>query len=709
MKRRDFLKSAGAFIVAARLLPACGDNGDKQVQPDGGVQQGVYVFPQGVASGDPRPNSVVLWTRAVAAADDMAVVPVRLEVASDGDFATPVVDMQLTAALESDHTVRVLVTSLSANTTYYYRFTAGADQAVGRTRTAPAATDDVQVNLAWVSCQDYQSGQYGAYAQMLVDDMARAEADQIHFVMHVGDAIYETIDDPSQRALDANFEYLTLKNADGSDRIPLPFPSGGGTNKAGAKFARTVDDYRHLYKTVFADVNIQAARARWPFIYTWDDHEFSNDYWQSQANYIDGVSTDEPSQTRKYNANHAWFEYIPAHLSGAPGVEGVTQNAKDFTPATVTDAPFTTPDATNFVDEPNNAAAVGSMTIYRSLRWGKHVELVMTDERSYRSDHAIPEEFVATLNTAAGQAVFFDPRNFLPLPLVLAMDAGTFANMSMFPLNDQGATIDNPRKDSPPGTMLGKAQRDWWKDTMSGSDATWKLWGNEVPLMRMRVTNPGNQLGFERVLDGDAWDGYNLERNTLMGYLATNQIGNVVALTGDIHAHFGGIVMHNFDAPVDQRIPVMAELVTAGISSNSLFSFYEAATRNLPAALRGLVTVDASAGGGSAFTENINLLITSGTAAAATYAATKSVATANTQADPDANPHIKYVDTNAQGYGYAKVTDTQIEAQLVTINRPIGDATGAPGVLRTASFVIPSGNPAGMTTTVTGTKPFPLS
>ncbi|MEO8702654.1 MAG: alkaline phosphatase D family protein [Kofleriaceae bacterium] len=706
MKRRDFLRGAGAFIVGAKLL-ACGDNSAPDSTPDGALR-GVFGFPQGVASGDPRTTSVVLWTRAVKLADASEPVGLQLQVATDVEFMTVVVDQTIEATAASDHAVRILVTDLTADTAYFYRFVAGEDEIVGRTHTAPAATADAQVNIAWVSCQDYQSGHFGVYRQLLVDDDARPATDRVHFVVHLGDVIYETIDEGSQRALDDDFQEIMLQDADGSDRIVSRFPSGGGTNPGGKKFARTLADYRHLYKTFLSDPQLQAARARWPFIYTWDDHEFTNDSWQSMANYIEGTTADEGSQSRKLNASQAWFEYIPAQLTGASGPAGVTQDAKDFAAATVTDTRFTAPNADNFVDEANNAAAIGAMTIYRSLRWGKHVELVMTDQRSYRSDHAIPEDMVALVNQI--QLVFFDPRNFLPLPIVTLLDQGATANG-----NNPPATIaalgglPNPRRTSPVGTMLGKEQKEWFKATMQASDATWKLWGNEVPMMRMFVRNVGGALGFDRVLDGDAWDGYPTERAELLTFLRTQNVKNVVVLSGDVHAHFAGVLLDDFDAVAP--VPVACELISAGVASNSLFSFYEAATRAVPASLRGLVTVDASAGGGSAFTENLNLLVLHGTAAAGTFAATKSLATALTQSDPTANAHIRYSDTNAQGYGFVKVTGTEIEGSLVTINRPIRNLTSTPpGVKRIATFTIPKDNPGGMTAaTVTGTKPFPLT
>lgn len=704
MKRRDFLRSSGWFVASAALagIPGsgCGDNleGPRSTEPPG-----TYQFPQGLASGDPRQTSVVLWTRVQKGAQP-GPIEVVVQVATDAGFESVVVDQAITATADSDHTVRVLVTGLAANTAYHYRFLAGNDEVAGRTRTAPDAAADVQVNLAWVSCQDYAAGHYSGYRQMIADDDARAEADRIHFVVHLGDMIYETRDDGFQTAIDEQFQPIALFNADGRARGLEPFPSGGGT-RGGNNFANTVDDYRHLYRTFLSDPDMQAARARWPFVQIWDDHEFTNDSWQSQSNYLVGTSTDEAEQVRKLAASQAWFEYVPAHLTGATGVPGVESDAKDFAPAQVSDAAFTPPNDDNFVDEPNNVAAIGAMTIYRSLRFGKHVELVMTDQRSYRSDHAIPEEITA----AAPPGLFFDPRAALPLPIVNLLDQGRTANGGNPPATVPGfGTLPNPRVASPVGTMLGVRQKAWWKATMKGSDATWKLWGNEVPLARMALQRVIGQP-FERVLTGDAWDGYPTERAELLTYLRTEDIRNVVALTGDIHATFASLLVDDFDGAMPQ--PVACELIAAGISSNSLFSFFEAASRPpIPEALRALITVDASGGGGAAFTENFNLWLRHGTASAGAFAATGNLQQALAAADPTVNPHLKYVDTNSQGYGYARITATQIEASLVTIKRPIvrTGASGA-GIKRTATVIVPKDDPAGMTVTVTGELPFPLT
>jgi alkaline phosphatase D len=719
MRRRDFLQRTGWFVVGASLtgIPGCTD--DKKnpppVEAPTPEAQGTYSFPHGVASGDPRDSSVVVWTRAVRNSDAAAAVIVHIEVAPDPDFSTIVADRLVTATSASDHTVRVVVTQLSANTTYYYRFTAGQDSTTGRTRTAPEADEDkVQVNFAWVSCQDLSAGSFGAYRQMIIDDDARADEDKIFAVIHLGDFIYETRASDFQTAIDEAFQPISLKNADGTDRGVPQFPNGGTRSSilgTTVNFAATVDDYRLLYKTFLSDPDLQAARARWPFICIWDDHEFTDDCWQSQANYDPKKSMDEGDQARRLAASQAWFEYIPVQLTGAAGVDGVDSEAQDFTPPAnkVVNAPFSFPDEDNFTEEPNNVAALGAITIYRSFRFGKHVELVMTDERSYRSDHAIPEDI--TSNSA-----FLASRNALPIDLVNQLDAGREANGG-HPLQTLALgtapnvlNIPNPRAGTPPGTMLGAKQKKWFKATMEGSDATWKLWGNEVMMMRLAIPAL-SQTQPPLMVSADAWDGYDTERQELMKFFVDKKIGNVVMLTGDIHASFAGQVMDNFNAlPANQKV-VATELVAPGIASNSLFSFFlAAATLTGNTGLLGLILADATTHGGSPVTENFNLLLTGGVNAAGAFALTHGDFTQAKPAIVATNAHVKYVDTNTQGYGYVKVSEKEVDATIVTINRPIvTPATAAgPGVKRTASFKIPADAPDQMTgPTYTGTLPFP--
>src|SRR4051812_15028846 len=112
MNRRDFLRNSGWFVVGATLV-GCGDNG----KPETNVEPaGTFSFPQGLASGDPRASSVVLWTRVVLSdpgGDASAAIPLRVHVSTDPAFTTLIVDLSLMAAEDNDHTVRILVTGLS--------------------------------------------------------------------------------------------------------------------------------------------------------------------------------------------------------------------------------------------------------------------------------------------------------------------------------------------------------------------------------------------------------------------------------------------------------------------------------------------------------------------------------------------------------------------------------------------------------------------
>ena len=711
MKRRDFIKLSGCFVATASLTGVgCGDDDGQAV--DAGPTN-TYSFPEGVASGDPHPASVMLWTRVVAEMAETTTT-VTAEVADSDTFDNIVAttDMDITAA--SDWTLRLLVEGLNPATWYWYRFRAGNNTStVGRTRTAPAKTADVRVNLAWTSCQDYVAGLYDAWTQMIEDDKAAAADDQIHFVLQVGDFIYETRGSGFQGAIGPDLMPIELNNRDGSPRTVEAFPSGGGVVDD-ETFAVTLDDYRHLYKQFLRDPALQEARARWPFVQTWDDHEFTNDAWQSQANFDEDATLGEASQNRKVAANQAWFEYIPANLSGADSVPGVTPAASDFVPADVNDTAFTDFDSNLLATNADNLAAINSMTIYRSLRFGANVELIMTDLRSYRSDHAIEEDLTV------GNPAFFDPRNALPIDMVNIFDAGMTANGGSPPSQVLGVT--NTRMTSPPGTCMGATQKQWFKDTLSGSDATWKVWGNEFPLFRVLVRQGPLPLLADRVANADAWDGYNYERKELMAYIASNSIANVVAFSGDVHAHYAGYVNDDYDADVGDQTPVMVEFTAAGIASNSLFSFFEKPTREGTAmALRPLITYDATdnPGGAEPLIENMNCTILYGSYAANAAAVTarsdamaKAAIDAERLSHPDANPHLTYVDTNAQGYGVAFITADEVRATLVTMERPI-NPSGGPAVKRTASFTVPkvdAGNPPTMTGPVfTGTKPWPFS
>ncbi|MCZ7681859.1 MAG: alkaline phosphatase D family protein [Sandaracinaceae bacterium] len=332
--------SAGAAGLAP-VLPACGGGPSRPVEE---------VFPQSVASGDPRETSIVLWTRAVpeGGAGD---ADVTLELASDE--ASPR-RWRSTPACWS-HARRPITasarrsTGLTAGTTYFYRFThAGTRSRVGRFRTAPAGDADTPVRFAFVSCQDYVGRYYNTLLRLLDD-----EHDDLAFVLHLGDYVYETTGDPG---------FMMT----GSERIvelrapeeAIALGSGDGVYYA----ARSLSNYRDLYRTYRSDPILQRLHERFSFICIWDDHEFSDDSWQDHGTYSDGLREEQDTERRRAS-EQAWWEYTPA----APE------------------------DAAAGLQEVDPSELVPSV-IGRAFRFGRHLSLAVTDYRSFRPDHPTPED-----------------------------------------------------------------------------------------------------------------------------------------------------------------------------------------------------------------------------------------------------------------------------------------------------------------------------
>lgn len=711
MYRRQFLKTAGCFVASASALSlfGCGDEDSPESTSEGA---GLVTFPQGVASGDPQENSVVLWTRAVPKTGD-GTVSLRLDVSEKEDFSSTVVKKMLEATSATDFTVRVFVEDLMPDRTYWYRFVADTDKSrTGRTRTAPSQGADTGVRFAWVSCQDYAANFYGAWRKLINDDKAAAASDQLHFVLFIGDFIYETRDAGFMQAVNDDLEPQELKSAKGVPRVVPEFPSGGKMRDDGAQYADSVDDYRHLYHTYLSDPDLQEARARWPFVQVWDDHEFTDDCWQTQANYTRDDTLDEPSQRRRVAASQAWFEYVPAALSDVKPIGDVARAAKDFEHVDVEDVHY---DDVVVVNEPNNVKAIGAITLYRNFRWGKHLELVLTDNRSYRSDHAMAEQ------VTLGHITIFDPRVGLPKDAVNAMDAGREANGGK--PQDKVLGFENTRKDQPPGSMLGVAQKAWWKAVMQASEATFKVWGNSVPLLRFLLdhTAVAGLIPDDLVLSDDAWDGYNTERKELLGFLKDKKIANVISVSGDHHAHFAGVVNDDYDA--DQQTPVLVDFTAAGISSNSqwaavaavLNSAFTGPLADVVAPVKKLITYDATELGGSdKAVVNLNTLILYGSKSASVAAETNDLDQVRAARLDTVNPHLRYVDSHAFGYGLAAVSADEFKATLVAIERSYKDlGTESPKLLRSAAFKVARvDDPTKVSLDppeITGKKPFPLA
>ena len=218
------------------------------------------LFPQGVASGDPDPHSVILWTRRPF--DQGTRQMLAVEVAEDEAFGRVIAHSRTPVSAKSDWTTRVLVGGLKPSHTYWYRFTDGQGNGsrIGRTRTAPLADDPRPVNFAFVSCQDVNEGTLNAFRRMIFEDERAPAADQLEFVLHLGDFIYEIVEYPDE--VKTRYDRIIYEVA----RIP------DGGKVGNFHFPLNVEGYRAVYKGYLADPDLQDARARWPFVAMWDNH-----------------------------------------------------------------------------------------------------------------------------------------------------------------------------------------------------------------------------------------------------------------------------------------------------------------------------------------------------------------------------------------------------------------------------------------------------
>src|SRR5579862_4660997 len=291
------------------------------------------LYPEGVASGDPDPTSVILWTRRPFESGGRRVLTV--EIAEDDAFRRVVAKASAPVSAESDWTTRVLVGHLKPSRVYWYRFTDGEGNGsrVGRTITAPLANDSRPVNFAFVSCQSLNEGKLNGYRRMIFEDKRAAAADQLGFVLHLGDFIYEVVEYPDE--MPTRYDRTIYEVG----RIP----DGGQTGKF--HYPLTVEGYRVVYKGYLADPDLQDARARWPFVSMWDNHEFSWQGWQSLQKF-DGVT--RPAQSRKVAANQAFFEYQPARL-----IRPNSTSLETFDPPRVADLPVSAFDEHGLGTEPN--------------------------------------------------------------------------------------------------------------------------------------------------------------------------------------------------------------------------------------------------------------------------------------------------------------------------------------------------------------------
>ena len=282
--RRRFLEglTAVAGVAAVSTLPV--DRAAAAVKP----LSGGYPFSLGVASGDPTPDGVVLWTRLAPDPFErrggMPVQPVGVDwkLADHASMRGVVRSGRALALPQLAHSVHVELDGLEPDREYFYQFSyGGVLSPVGRTRTAPRPGASLRsLSFAFASCQLWEHGYYSAYRNMAEEDL--------DVVVHLGDYVYEGDID-----------------ADGGARDrwvpPVARPAPQNLRQWRARYA--------LYKS---DKNLQRAHARFPWMVTWDDHEVVNDYAADQSTYTGDIST------LRANAYQAYYEHQPLRARSIP-------------------------------------------------------------------------------------------------------------------------------------------------------------------------------------------------------------------------------------------------------------------------------------------------------------------------------------------------------------------------------------------------------
>jgi alkaline phosphatase D len=274
--RREFLQRAGAGLAATPLL-GCGSSGSIGDALGGATSP----FLHGVASGDPLPERVILWTRVTPPAGMEGDIPATLTLAEDPELRLNARTLAVTAIAERDWTIKHDADGLVPGQTYYYRFSAlGFDSPVGRTRTANQ--DGQRLRMAVVSCSNYPVGFFNAYRFI-------GERADLDVVLHLGDYLYE----------------------------------GGGAGGVGRaheprREILLLEDYRQRHAQYKADPDLQLAHRQHPWITVWDDHESTNNSRRDSAqNHTEGPIEEGGEgiwQVRKAIAQRAYDEWMPIRL-----------------------------------------------------------------------------------------------------------------------------------------------------------------------------------------------------------------------------------------------------------------------------------------------------------------------------------------------------------------------------------------------------------
>ncbi|MGB3401517.1 MAG: alkaline phosphatase D family protein [Microcoleaceae cyanobacterium] len=527
------------------------------------------VFPLSVASGDPTENGVILWTRVNPDVYD-ETLPLEYEVSSDEEFNQTIVSGEVPAAQfspERDYTVQIDLAEeghLEANHIYYYRFKyKDTYSRTGRCRTLPAENgpDFNFLRLAVLTCNDYSSGYFNAFHRLADEN--------VHFVIHLGDFAYEYPQYPE------GYGEIYRTDIKLQDKEFVPDDPHKGSR------ATSLRDFRQIYRKYREDPALQSAMEKHTWIIILDDHEIADDaYWDYNNNALGahpdhGIYQKYPQGTVKANeemnklysnAMQAWTEYVPARWKKISAAEGGERGEhyklyREFKFGRLVDLFLT--DSRTYRDRPEGEEG----TYYNPLTWkntsnnnkmlekltdakadnpnADTVELVK-QFRKEQIPQMLQEAKAANPDTDLVKLV----EQLCNKQMLEALKKAKAANpdtdlvklVEQLCKNDSGEEAPKDWKWS----MLGKDQKEWLVNGITQSQADWQLWGNQTLLATSDVVE---------MQAHDDWHGFKAERYEILQRIKDShknkEASRFVVFTGDMHTSLISYLKTSFEEDFD--------------------------------------------------------------------------------------------------------------------------------------------------------------
>lgn len=503
MDRRQFLRfAAGAFTVSSlgSALSGCNPTTGGNTAPDN-AGNGTYKFPQGLCSGDPSSSSGVFWTRVVRTDGVPGDIPVTLEISltpmsSVASGFRLFKQIELVAREQNDYVVHHKLTGLEPNTSYYYRFVAGGDanNKTGRFRTLPAESAEVSsAQFALINGLDWSYNHWAAMSEVALRNSAVLA--NTYYMLLLGGATTSLVPDlDSSRAVEAQHAALKL-------------PDGFAVTGIGTA-ASSLADYSYLQQVYRSDERLQMLLGNYTLLPLFGDSDFSNDCWQAHETY---TNANAEQRDRLLASLAAWMRYMPLDW----GDVSFSMDSSDFS----------------------------QIKLYRSFRFGNLLNLILSEQRLQRSDHAIHEDVShgpLGLTGPVGSRMLADPAEL-------------------------AANSNNTQQ------IVDSAQQAWIKQQLQ-QPVVWRVLAGESPFVHMPIDMSGEPtldpaLRKTMLMSTDFWGGYKSQQADLVEFVRQQNLANVVSLAA------GGMFSASeiwSDYSATERNPVMIECTTAPMSAPTL-------------------------------------------------------------------------------------------------------------------------------------------